>query len=183
MIFNDFKMCVYTVCIQINQLALAPDSQRLKLLHEVAGTRVYDERKEESKGILKETGNKVPNQQMAIKNSLLIHVEGKREKIEEMLGYIEERLSTLEEEKEELKAYQDWDKMRRSLEYTIHDKELRDTREKLEAVSTIVCNVCIIMCMYVLEVVCGRVVNKGGSFVVMEVVLIDTMYDDGLFYL
>ena len=61
-------------------------------------------------------------------------LEGKREKIEEMLGYIEERLSTLEEEKEELKAYQDWDKMRRSLEYTIHDKELRDTREKLEAV-------------------------------------------------
>ena len=90
----------------------------------------------------------------------MIRVEGKREKIEEMLGYIEERLSTLEEEKEELKAYQDWDKMRRSLEYTIHDKELRDTREKLEAVSTIMCNVCIIMCMYVLEVVCGRVVNK-----------------------
>lgn len=42
--------------IQINQIALAPDSQRLKLLHEVAGTRVYDERKEESKTILKETG-------------------------------------------------------------------------------------------------------------------------------
>ena len=61
-------------------------------------------------------------------------VEGKREKMEEMLGYIEERLSTLEEEKEELKAYQEWDKMRRSLEYTIHDKELRDTREKLEMV-------------------------------------------------
>ena len=61
--------------------------------------------------------------------------EVKREKIEEMITYIEERLSTLEEEKEELKAYQEWDKMRRSLEYTIHDKELRDTREKLEAVS------------------------------------------------
>ena len=53
-----------------------------------------------------------------------------------MLGYIEERLSTLEEEKEELKAYQDLDKMRRSLEYTIHDKELRDTRHKLEQVRT-----------------------------------------------
>ena len=51
------------------------------------------------------------------------------------MGYIEERLQTLEEEKEELKAYQEWDKMRRSLEYTIHDKELRDTREKLETVS------------------------------------------------
>lgn len=98
---------------KINQLALSPDSQRLKLLREVAGTRVYDERKEESRGILKET-------------------EGKRDKIDEMLGYIEERLNSLEEEKEELKAYQEWDKMRRSLEYTIHDKELRDTREKLE---------------------------------------------------
>ena len=44
---------------QINQLALAPDSQRLKLLREVAGTRVYDERKEESKTILKDTGNTI----------------------------------------------------------------------------------------------------------------------------
>ena len=50
-------MCVFVCTLtQINQIALAPDSQRLKLLHEVAGTRVYDERKEESKTILKETG-------------------------------------------------------------------------------------------------------------------------------
>ncbi|KAJ1353122.1 Structural maintenance of chromosomes protein 3 [Parelaphostrongylus tenuis] len=40
---------------KINELATAPDSQRLKLLREVAGTRVYDERKEESLKILKET--------------------------------------------------------------------------------------------------------------------------------
>ncbi len=39
-------------------MATAPDSQRLKLLREVAGTRVYDERKEESKAILRETGKK-----------------------------------------------------------------------------------------------------------------------------
>ena len=38
---------------RINQMAVAPDSQRLKLLREVAGTRVYDERKEESLNILK----------------------------------------------------------------------------------------------------------------------------------
>lgn len=38
-------------------MATAPDSQRLKLLREVAGTKVYDERKEESKDILRETGN------------------------------------------------------------------------------------------------------------------------------
>ena len=61
---------------KINQMATAPDSQRLKLLREVAGTRVYDERREESKGILKET-------------------EGKRDKIEEFLKTIEDRLATL----------------------------------------------------------------------------------------
>lgn len=38
-------------------MATAPDSQRLKLLREVAGTKVYDERKEESKVILRETGS------------------------------------------------------------------------------------------------------------------------------
>ena len=32
------------------------------------------------------------------------------------------RLSTLEEEKEELKEYQKYDKMRRALEYQIHDR-------------------------------------------------------------
>uniref|UniRef100_T1JG50 Structural maintenance of chromosomes protein n=1 Tax=Strigamia maritima TaxID=126957 RepID=T1JG50_STRMM len=98
---------------KINQMATAPDSQRLKLLREVAGTRVYDERREESKSILKET-------------------EGKREKIEDLLKYIEERLKTLEDEKEELKEYQKWDKMRRALDYTIHDHELKDTRRKLD---------------------------------------------------
>uniref|UniRef100_A0A6A7FP57 Structural maintenance of chromosomes protein 3 n=1 Tax=Hirondellea gigas TaxID=1518452 RepID=A0A6A7FP57_9CRUS len=98
---------------KINQMATAPDAHRIKLLREVAGTRVYDERREESKGILKET-------------------ESKRDKIEEFLRTIEERLGTLEEEKEELKEYQKYDKMRRSLEYTIHDRELKETRKKLD---------------------------------------------------
>lgn len=56
---------------QINQMATAPDSHRLKLLREVAGTRVYDDRREESKAILKET-------------------EGKLEKIEDFLRTIGE---------------------------------------------------------------------------------------------
>jgi len=97
---------------KINQMATAPDSHRLKLLREVAGTKVYDERREESKQILKDT-------------------ESKAEKIEECLKTIEDRLTTLEEEKEELKEYQKYDKMRRALEYTIHDRELQETRKKL----------------------------------------------------
>uniref|UniRef100_A0A8C2WIJ9 Structural maintenance of chromosomes 3 n=1 Tax=Cyclopterus lumpus TaxID=8103 RepID=A0A8C2WIJ9_CYCLU len=101
---------------KINQMATAPDSQRLKLLREVAGTRVY-ERKEESISLMKET-------------------EGKREKINELLKYIEERLHTLEDEKEELAQYQKWDKMRRALEYTIYNQELNETRAKLDELSS-----------------------------------------------
>lgn len=44
---------------------------------------------------------------------MFVFSEGKREKINELLKYIDERLNTLEEEKEELKEYQKWDKMRR----------------------------------------------------------------------
>lgn len=94
-------------------MATAPDSQRLKLLREVAGTRVYDERKEESTKILKET-------------------EGKIEKITEYLQTIEDKLKTLEEEKEELKEYQKWDKARRTLEHIIHETELKETTKALE---------------------------------------------------
>lgn len=97
---------------KINQMATAPDAHRLKLLREVAGTRVYDERRDESMAILRETAGKV-------------------EKIEEFLRTIEERLSTLEEEKEELKEYQHFDKIRRTLEYVIHEVELSENKRKL----------------------------------------------------
>ncbi|MEQ2198188.1 hypothetical protein XENOCAPTIV_009087, partial [Xenoophorus captivus] len=61
---------------------------------------------------------------------------GKREKINELLKYIEERLHTLEDEKEELAQYQKWDKMRRALEYTIYNQELNETRAKLDELSS-----------------------------------------------
>ena len=61
-------------------------------------------------------------------------LESKREKIQELLNYIEERLETLQSEMEELKVYQTLDKDRRCIEYTIHEKELRSAREALEEV-------------------------------------------------
>lgn len=96
-------------------MATAPDAHRLKLLREVAGTRVYDERRDESMGILRDT-------------------EVKLQKIEEFLRTIEERLSTLEAEKEELKQYQQYDKIRRALEYIIHEVELNENKKKLSDV-------------------------------------------------
>ncbi|KHJ92335.1 RecF/RecN/SMC protein [Oesophagostomum dentatum] len=107
---------------KINELATAPDSHRLKLLREVAGTRVYDERKEESLKILKETNNKT-------------------KKIETLLSYIDERLKTLEEEKEDLKEYQKWDKMkprgvRASAEQRKLDARFKGMKEEKEALLT-----------------------------------------------
>eukprot|EP00048_Salpingoeca_helianthica_P020901 m.9177 g.9177 ORF g.9177 m.9177 type:complete len:1197 (+) comp5363_c0_seq1:148-3738(+) len=102
---------------KINSLALAKDSERLQLLKEVAGTSVYDERRAQSIGILEESHNK-------------------QARIEEVLGYIEQRLQELEGEKEELKQYQELDKDHRSIEYTLYSKELDETRAKLEQLET-----------------------------------------------
>lgn len=64
----------------------------------------------------------------------LVDTQTKLEKIVEFIKTIEERLQTLEEEKEELKEYQVWDKKRRTLEFCIHDRELKETKRKLEEV-------------------------------------------------
>jgi len=93
------------------------DKQRLDLLKEVAGTRVYDERREESLKIMEET-------------------DTKREKISEVITYIESRLEELEGEKEELRKFQRLDKDRRALEYTIHVQDLESAKEKLEVIES-----------------------------------------------
>eukprot|EP00002_Diphylleia_rotans_P011245 TRINITY_DN2225_c0_g1_i2.p1 TRINITY_DN2225_c0_g1~~TRINITY_DN2225_c0_g1_i2.p1 ORF type:complete len:1043 (-),score=292.85 TRINITY_DN2225_c0_g1_i2:408-3536(-) len=89
------------------------DSDRLELLKEVAGTKVYDERRTESTKIMEET-------------------DGKLEKIDEVLKYIEARLTELDSEKEELAEYQRLDREKRSIEYTLHNKEIQDINHQLE---------------------------------------------------
>lgn len=59
-------------------------------------------------------------------------VDAKRNKITEVLEYIQERLRELEEEKEELSQFQTLDRQRRSLEYTIYAREQMETNEKLD---------------------------------------------------
>lgn len=65
-----------------------------------------------------------------------VALEAKLTKINEVLDYIKERLTELEEEKEELSQYQTLDRSRRSLEYTIYMREQVETNEKLEEVDT-----------------------------------------------
>ncbi|KAI9244206.1 RecF/RecN/SMC [Phascolomyces articulosus] len=97
---------------RITSLTVARDEDRLQLLKEIAGTRVYEQKRSESYKIIEET-------------------DAKRSKITEVLEYIEERLSELEKEKEELSQFQTLDRQRRSLEYTIYMREQLETNEKL----------------------------------------------------
>lgn len=89
---------------RVTALTNMKDAERLNLLKEVAGTQVYEARRTESLKIMTETNNK-------------------REKIDELLNYIKERLAELEEEKEELRDYQEKDKDRRCLQYSIDYRE------------------------------------------------------------
>ena len=54
--------------------------------------------------------------------------EAKRDKIEDVVSYIEERLGELEEEKQELSEYQVLDKRRKVAEYTYDQKELKKAK-------------------------------------------------------
>ncbi|KAL8801317.1 MAG: hypothetical protein Q9200_006982 [Gallowayella weberi] len=98
---------------RVTALTNMKDTERLVLLKEVAGTQVYEARRTESLKIMTETNNK-------------------REKIDELLNYIKERLTELEEEKEELKDYQEKDKERRCLQYTIDYREQNAIQDELE---------------------------------------------------
>ena len=53
------------------------------------------------------------------------------------MAELDEKLKTLDAEKEELAKYQTIDKQRRSLEYTIYDKDLATTRVKLHQVGNL----------------------------------------------
>ena len=80
---------------KVQDLCTMSDAARLRLLKEVAGTTVYDEKKSESLIKMEENRNSI-------------------EKITEMLDNINERLEELNAEKEELSAYQQLDRERRA---------------------------------------------------------------------
>ena len=100
---------------RVTALTNMKDSERLVLLKEVAGTQVYEARRSESLKIMNETNSK-------------------RAKIDELLDYINERLAELEEEKDELRSYQEKDKERRCLEYTIYSLEQQEIGKVLNEI-------------------------------------------------
>ncbi|OAA58385.1 chromosome segregation protein [Niveomyces insectorum RCEF 264] len=100
---------------RVTALTNMKESDRLKLLKEVAGTESYEARRAESLKIMGET-------------------ENKRAKIDELLEYIKSRMSELEEEKEELRGFQEKDRERRCLEYAFHHHHQVALTEALEEI-------------------------------------------------
>ncbi|KAH7334862.1 structural maintenance of chromosome protein 3 [Rhizoctonia solani] len=98
---------------RITSLTNAKDHERLALLKEVAGTKVYEQRRVESLKIMEET-------------------DAKRSKIAELLSYIATRLEELEGEKDELKEFHNADRERRCLEYALYTRELEEVANSLE---------------------------------------------------
>ena len=92
---------------KIKQMAAAPDSWRLNLLREVASTRVYNKRRENSK-----------------------EIKGKTNETDESLKAIKDQLPSQENKKNKLKEYRKSNKMRQALECQIHDSDLQEALEK-----------------------------------------------------
>ena len=67
----------------------------------------------------------------------MAETDAKRGKIDELLEYIETRLTELEEEKEELKEFQEKDKERRCLEYALYQRELEEVGAALEEIEEV----------------------------------------------
>ncbi|KAG2485526.1 hypothetical protein HYH03_015697, partial [Edaphochlamys debaryana] len=98
---------------KITAMAAMSDPQRMELLKEIGGTRVYEERRRESLRILAEA-------------------DSRGAQIKGMLSEIEDKLKELDAERAELAEYTALDRRKRCLQYTLYDKELAKAQSDLE---------------------------------------------------
>ena len=99
---------------RIAHLTNASDEERLALLKEVAGTRVYEQRRVDSLDILRAT-------------------DARYNGTAELLAEIDARIDELSREQGELHKFHRRDRERRCLEYTLYQRELADLAEVLDA--------------------------------------------------
>ena len=97
---------------KIVNLANMSEVDRYDLLKDVAGTKVYEARRDESERVLEET-------------------EGRHGKIKEAIKQLDDRLKELEAESAELKGFQEADRKRKSLEFCIYNAQLNDAKGEL----------------------------------------------------
>lgn len=97
---------------KITKLSLIKDHERLELLKEIGGTAVYEERRKASEKLLREA-------------------DGRRLRITEMMETMGEKLTELEEERAELEKFNQADRTRRALQFTLWDADLATTQASL----------------------------------------------------
>jgi len=100
---------------KISSLMKQSKAARLALFKEIAGTRVYDERKTESEKIMRDT-------------------DAKRHTIDTVIDVLQKRIEELEQESKEFKQFTELDTTRRSLEYSIYEREREIAQAKLEEI-------------------------------------------------
>jgi len=96
---------------QVTQLIKMKDEERLQLVKDIAGTRVYDDRRKESMKIMAES-------------------ERKRAQIRDIMDYFNSRLAELEEEQEELREYQNVDRKIRAIQLTLYRTALQSAEKE-----------------------------------------------------
>jgi structural maintenance of chromosome 3 (chondroitin sulfate proteoglycan 6) len=97
---------------RVNTLTLMKDTDRLDLLMDIAGTKFYDQQREESLKMIEES-------------------RARTDKIIDSLTYIRERLKHLDDEKKELEEFEKLDRERRAVEFLIQNRESSVISEEL----------------------------------------------------
>jgi structural maintenance of chromosome 3 (chondroitin sulfate proteoglycan 6) len=97
----------------VTELTNKSDQARLELLKDVAGTRVYEERRRDSLRIMDDTNQK-------------------RHNIDELLQTINQRLADLDRDKNELLEYHKKDKEKRAMQFTMATHDLEAAEQKLQ---------------------------------------------------
>ncbi|ETN39896.1 uncharacterized protein HMPREF1541_06122 [Cyphellophora europaea CBS 101466] len=100
---------------RITRLTNMKDAERLDLLKSVAGTQHFTAKKDESLKIMNDTNNKLAE-------------------IDDLFKQINERLDELEEEQDELRDFQEQDREKRGLEYTLFHREQEEINKALETI-------------------------------------------------
>jgi structural maintenance of chromosome 3 (chondroitin sulfate proteoglycan 6) len=100
---------------RITRLTNMKDSERLGLLKSVAGTQHFTAKKEESMKILNDTNNKLTA-------------------IDDIFKQINDRMSDLEEEQQELRDFQEADKERKGLEWALYSREQNEIQHSLDTI-------------------------------------------------
>ena len=96
----------------VKEIAEMTEESRLQLLFEVTGIRTYDEQREESIKLMGEANIR-------------------KEKIENSIKEIEVRLDKLQEETEELRAFEDLDRERKTLELMVYNIDCKNADEAI----------------------------------------------------